>query len=236
MTIAGVLSGVTSNPDLYGKPALLTLSGDAAGGTSLKLSGELDQQNDPVGVVVKFSGSGFSLAGAALGDGEIGGTLAGGSAKISGEIRSTGDEWKGEVLVAASGVKLEPKVALSGAAAALVTDALKGLNKFSVRIGISGKESDLKLSFSSDIGDVVAAAMKKAFSGQFEAQRKALQSQVDKLYAAKLKDVRGQTDGASKQILGPLDAQRAALDRQLQDALKKSIGGKGLPDLKGLFK
>lgn len=236
MTIAGVLSGVTSNPDLYGKPATLALTGDAAGGTSLKLSGELDQQDDPVGVVVKFDGSGFSLAGAALGDGGLGGTITGGSARISGEIRSAGDEWKGDVLVEATGVRLEPKVALSGAAAGLVSDALKSLNKFSVRIGISGKESDLKLAFSSNIGDVVAAAMKKAVSGQFEAQRKALQSQVDALYNDKLKGVKAQADGTAAQVLGPLDAQRAALDRQLQDALKKQLGGKGLPNLKNIFR
>jgi hypothetical protein len=93
MTIAGVLNGVTSNPELYGKPALLTLTGEAAGGTSLKLSAELDQQDEPVGVAAKFDGSGFSLAGAELGDREIGGTLAGGSARVSGEIRSAGDEW-----------------------------------------------------------------------------------------------------------------------------------------------
>jgi uncharacterized protein (TIGR03545 family) len=235
MTIAGVLNGVTSNPELYGKPALLTLTGEAAGGTSLKLSAELDQQDEPVGVAAKFDGSGFSLAGAELGDREIGGTLAGGSARVSGEIRSAGDEWKGAVRVEAKGVKLEPKVALSGAAGALVSDALKSLNGFTVDIGISGKESDLKLTFKSNIGDVVAAAMKKAFAGQFEAQRKALQAQVDALYNEKLKGVRASADGTSSQVLGPLDDQKAALDKQLQDALKKSLGGKGL-DLKKIFR
>lgn len=236
MTLAGRLDGVTSNPDLYGKPATLELSGRAAGGTSLKLSGRLDQQNEPVGVVVTFDGSGFPLAGASLGDGEIGGKISAGRAKATGEMRSVGDEWKGEIFVQASGVMLEPKVALTGIAGKAASDALKSLNSFHVRVGISGKESDLKLAFASDAGDVLAGAMKKAMTGQFDAQRKALQARVDALYNEKLKGVRGQTDGLSSQILDPLDSQRAGLDRQLQDALKKSLGGKNLPNLNKLFK
>lgn len=236
MTMTGALAGVTSNPDLYGKPATLVLSGEGAGGASLRLSGELDQQNEPVGILVKFDGSGFSLAGAALGDDQIGAAIKDGAAHVTGEIRCVGDEWQGEVRITASGVKLEPQVALGGAASGLIADALKSLNSFQVRIGLSGKESDLKLVFSSDLGDVLSAAMKKAFSARFEAQRQALQAQVDALYDAKLKGVRAQTAATAAQVLGPLDAQRAALDRQLQDALKKSIGAKSLPGFKSLFK
>jgi uncharacterized protein (TIGR03545 family) len=236
MALAGKLNGVTSNPELYGRPATLDLSGDAAGGTSLKMAARLDQQNSPVGVGVKFSGTGFSLAGAALGDGSVGGTVTEGRARATGEIRSAGDEWLGEIFVEASGVKIEPKVALGGAAAGLVSDALKSLNAFSVKIGISGKEGDLHLSFSSNAGDVVAAAMKKAVSGQFEAQRKALQAKVDALYSDKLKGVQAQTHALSGQLLGPLDAQRAGLEGQLQDALKRSIGGVKLPNLNKLFR
>lgn len=234
LAISGLLNGVTSNPDLYGKPATLALLGSSSGGESVRLTGELDQQNEPVGVSVKFSGEGFSLAGATLGDGQIGGALTAGTAKATGELSSVGDEWKGDVVVEATGVKLEPKVTLDGIAGKAVTDALGSLNAFEVRIGISGKESDLKLSFSSDIGTVLAGAMKKAFAGQFESQRKAVEAKVAELYGPKLKDAHGATDGLSSQVLGPLDAQKAGLNKQLQDALKKSVGG--APNLNRLFK
>ena len=236
MALAGDLKGVTSNPDLYGKPALLTLSGDAAGGASMKLTGELDQQNDPVGVALALDGSGFSLAGSTLGDAQMGAAVSAGTAKVSGRLRSVGDEWSGEVLVSASGVRLDPKVSMPGAAGGLAAEALKSLNAFNVRIGISGKESDLKLAFSSNIGDAVASAMKKAVTGQYEAQRKALQAKVDALYNEKLKGVKAQTDGTNSAVMSPLDAQKASLDKQLQDALSKSMGGGKLPDFKKLFK
>lgn len=237
MELAGRLHGVTSNPRLYGKPALLELSGDAPGAGRLRLGGRLDQQDDPVGVGVSFSGEGFSLAGAALGDGSVGGVIADGRARVSGELRSAGEEWKGEVLVEATGVRVEPKVSLPAPADALVADALRSLGSFKARIGISGREDDLKLAFSTDAGETVAAAMRKAVSGRVEAQRKALQAKLDALYADKVKEARAQADALSAKVLGPLDAQKGALEKQLQEAVGKALGGGGqAPDLRKLFK
>ena len=236
MALAGLLSGVTSNPKLYGKPATLDLSGNAEG-ASLKLSARLDQQDDPVGVAVKFEGSGFSLAGAALGDGEVGGAIRDGRAKVSGELRSAGEEWKGEVLMEASGVSLEPKVTLPGTAGALVSDALRSLKTFNVRVGISGKENDLKLAFSSNAGDAISGALKKAVSGQLAAQRKTLESKLEALYGGKANDAQAQVAGLTGKLMGPLDAQRSALDRQLKEAAGKALGGPKLPaGLNKLFK
>lgn len=231
LDLKGVLDGVTSNPKLYGKPATLTLAGKSVSGPSVTLGGRLDQQNDPVGVTVDFSGSGFSLAGTSLGDGEVGGALTAGTAKVKGRLTSAGDEWTGEVFVEAAGVVLEPKVALTGTAGALVSDALKSLTGFSVRIGISGREDDLKLAFSSNAGEVVAAAMRKAVSGQLEAQKKVLEAKLAALYGDKAKDARASVDGLAGKLLGPLDAQKGALNKQLQDSIGKALGGRGLDKL-----
>lgn len=231
LDLKGVLDGVTSNPKLYGKPATLTLAGKSVSGPAVTMGGRLDQQKDPVGVTVDFSGSGFSLAGTSLGDGEVGGALTAGTAKLKGRLTSAGDEWTGEVFVEASGVVLEPKVALAGTAGALVSDALKSLTGFNVRIGISGREDDLKLAFSSNAGEVVAAAMRKAVSGQLEAQKKVLEAKLAALYGDKTKDARASVDGLAGKLLGPLDAQKGALNKQLQDSIGKALGGRGLDKL-----
>ncbi len=126
VALTGLLTGVTSNPKLYGKPARLELAG-ASEGLGLSLKARLDQQLDPVAVVVEFDGTGFPLAGSALGDGEVGGTLTAGSARVRGVVSTSGEEWKGEILATASGVSIEPKVALAGTAGRLVSDALRGL-------------------------------------------------------------------------------------------------------------
>jgi uncharacterized protein (TIGR03545 family) len=231
LDLKGVLNGVTSNPKLYGKPATLVLAGKSASGPAVSLDGRLDQEKDPVGVSLDFTGQGFSLAGTSLGDGEIGGALTAGSAKLKGRLASAGDEWTGDVLVEATGVKLEPKVALSGPAGALVSDALKSLTGFNVRVKISGKEDDLKLGFSSNAGDVIAAAMRKAVSGQMDAQKKVLEGKLAALYGDKGKDARASVDGLTAKLLGPLDAQKGALNKQLQDSVGKALGGARLDKL-----
>lgn len=231
LDLTGVLDGVTSNPKLYGKPATLTMQGRSASGPGVTLAGRLDQQNDPVGVVVDFTGSGFSLAGTTLGDGEIGGALTAGTAKLKGRLASAGEEWSGEVFVEASGVVLEPKVALGGTAGTLVADALKSLTSFNVRVGISGREDDLKLAFSSNAGEVIAAAMRKAVSGQLEAQKKILEGKLAAIYGDKGKDAQASVNGLAGKLLGPLDAQKGALNKQLQEAVGKALGGQGLDKL-----
>ncbi len=234
LDVTGVLSGVTSNPVLYGKPATLTLSGKAASGEAVNLAAEIQQQQDPVGIVLRFEGAGFPLAGASLGDGQVGGALSDGQARVSGEIRSVGDEWKGEIAVIATDVKLQPKVALAGLAGQAVSDALRSIDGFQARIGLAGTEENLKLAFSSNIGEILAGAMRKAFSGQIESQRKRVEAKIAELYGPQLRDARGATNGLAAKLLGPWDNQRADLDRQLQDTLKKSIGG--APNFKKLFK
>ena len=235
LNLKGLLNGVTSNPKLYGKPATLALSGASASGSAVTLNARLDQQQDPVGVSLDFEGSGFSLAGASLGDGEVGGTMKDGRARLKGHLSSSGDEWSGTVLVEATQVAFEPKVALNGAAGTLAADALKSLSGFNLRIGISGREDALKLAFSSDIGDAVANAMKKAVSGQLDAQKKALENKLSAIYGNKFKDAQAQNAGLTDKLLGPLDAQKGALNKQLQDALGKTIGNKPLR-LDSLFK
>lgn len=231
LDLQGVLDGVTSNPKLYGKPATLTLAGSGASGTAAKLSARLDQQNEPVGVTLGIDASGLSLAGTALGDGDVGGTLTKGFASVQGKISSTGDAWNGLIMVSASQIAIEPKVALGGTAGALVADALRSLTGFQVRIAISGREDDLKLAFSSNIGEAVAAAMRKAVSGQIEAQKKVLEAKLAALYGDKAKDARASVDGLAGKLLGPLDAQKAALNKQLQDAAGKALGGQRLDKL-----
>ncbi len=235
VALDGLLTGVTSNPKLYGKPARLELSGRSEG-IALNMKARLDQQADPVGVTLEFDGSGFPLAGSSLGDGEVGGVITAGAARVNGVIRSAGDEWKGEILATASGVSIEPKVALTGMAGRLVTDALRSLPGFTAKVSISGREDDLKFGVSSDIGTAVAGAMKKAVAGEFEVQRKALEAKVNALYDEQMKGLRAQSDGLTKQLLGPLDQQKGELDRLMKDALGKAVGQPKLPDLKKLFK
>jgi uncharacterized protein (TIGR03545 family) len=226
MTLSGELSGVTSNPPLYGKPARLTLKGAVpGGGPTMGLDGTLDQVKKPGATELQLHYAGLPLEGIGLGDDTLGAALKGGVGRLDGTIRIVGDEWNGTVLLQADKVSLAPQVKLSGPASSLAQSALSGIKRFSVTVGISGKESDLRLKLSSDLGSMVADGLKQGFKGQLEAQRRQLEQQVDALYAARAKQLQAQTDDLSKKYLGPLDKQRARLQDQLNRAVAHALGG-----------
>lgn len=229
MELSGTLTGVTSNAPLYGKPARLALKGAVpGGGPTMALLATVDQTRAPGATEVGLQYAGLPLSGLSLGDEQVGAGLKDGAARLNGTVRISGDEWKGSVLVQADGVKLEPKLALTGPAAGFASSALSGVRRFNATIGISGKEDDLKFSLSSDLGQTLADGMKQAVSGELAKQRAALAAKVDAAYAGQAKELQARTDALQKQLLGPLDAQKAKLDEQLRKATSQALGGKGL--------
>lgn len=233
MDLQGVLTGVTSNPPLYGKPAQLTMKGAVPKGPSMSLVATVDQVKKPGATELQLRYAGLPLTGMALGDDQLGASLKGGLATLNGTIRIVGDQWNGTVLLQADQVSLEPKVTLAGPAAGFAKAALSGIRRFTLTIGISGVESDLHFHISSDLGQTVAEGMKKAFSGELAKQRKAVEDKVNALYAGRAKQLQAQTDEAQKKLLAPLDKQKAQLDDQLKRAVSQGLG-KSIPGLNKL--
>jgi uncharacterized protein (TIGR03545 family) len=233
MDLSGVLTGVTSNPPLYGQPAKLSLRGvTAAGGPSMSLESTLDQTRLPGGMELQLRYAGLPLSGIGLGDDKIGAALTAGLGTLNGTVRIVGDQWNGTVLLSADNVALTPSVKIAGPAAPFASAALAGIKRFTVTIGISGREDDLRFNLSSDLGQTLADGMKKAFSAEVAKQRKALEEKLNALYAGRAQELRGQAEAAQKQLLAPLDKQKAKLDEQLKQAVSKGLGGIKLPKFK----
>jgi uncharacterized protein (TIGR03545 family) len=236
MDLSGSLTGVTSNPPLYGAPARLSLKGAVArGGPTMALEAAADQTRKPGGTELTLHYAGLPLDGVVLGDDSLGAAVKSGAGRLDGTIKIVGDEWNGSVILQADKISLTPKVGLNGPAAGFAQSALAGVRRLNATIAISGKESDLHFKISSDLGAAVADGMKKAFSGELAKQRKLLEDKVDALYAARAKQLQAQTDEQQKKLLGPLDKQRAALQDQLNRAVAKGLG-KGIPGLDKLFR
>lgn len=236
MDLSGELAGLTSNPPLYGRPTRLTLKGRTAqGGPAMGLEASLDRTRRPGGMDVALHYAGLPLSGVGLGDDKLGAALKGGVGRLDGDIKIVGDQWNGSVTLQASQVALDPKVALAGPAAGFARAALSSISRFNVKIGISGKEDDLRFAISSDLGATVAEGMKKAFSGELAKQRRELEAKVDALYSARAKELQAQNDALAKKYLGPLDAQRAKLQEQLNQAVSKGLG-RSIPGLDKLFR
>ena len=232
----GTLAGATSDAPLYGKPAKLTLSGKGSDGRSLMLEGVLDQVREPGTATVDFDYGGVPLAGLDLGDGQLGGALSRGSARVHGRLRLQGEQTSGEIVLEADGVELEPRVGLGGAAGRLAKDALKGIRRFRAVVGVLGTGQDLKFTLSSDMGQTIADALKRGVSDALAEQRKALQAKLDALYEQKAAELRSRTGALESSLLGPLLQREGTIDKAIKDSASKALGKPGIPGLDRLFK
>lgn len=210
MTLEGRLADVASD----GRTSRLKLEGKGSGRT-LTLLGALDSKALDLGLTY----GGLPLSGLALGQGDVAASVASGSAKADAKLRIT-ERWKGEALLDASGVKLKPQVALSGAAGRAASAALASVTRFSARVGVEGTEDDLRFSVGSDLGKTLAGALKNAATAEAEAKTRELRARLDAKYQPRLE---------------ALKARQAELLKPLEDAQKrlKESAGSGL---KGLFK
>ena len=202
MSLSGELLAATSNPPLYGKPARLTLKGETPGAaTALALEATLDQTRTPTWGEASLRWAGIPLSGTVLGDDELGALVKAGTARLNGTLRVKGDEWKGQILLQAEGVTLEPRVGLAGPAGKYAALALAGVRRFTMTIGIEGKDSALKFRLDSDLGAALADGLRRAFSDQLAAQRKVLEERVNALYAERAKALSAQTQGLESSLL-----------------------------------
>jgi uncharacterized protein (TIGR03545 family) len=231
LDLSGTLSGVTSNPPVYGNPARLVLKGGKPGGPSLDLAGLLDQTRAPGLTEATFRYQGVPLAGAVLGDEGMGAAVKAGSGRVSGSLRVVGERWQGTVRLDAEGVSLDPKLSLPGNQAKYAAMALKAVRRFSATIGIEGTEENLKLSLSSDLGRSLADGLKRAASQELEAQTRELRKKIDAAVAEKARPLQERLGKTQGELLGPLNAQQAELQKALQQAV-----GKAVPGLDKLFR
>lgn len=208
MTLEGKLSDVASD----GRTSRLRLEG-AGSGRTLALLGALDAK----ALDLDLSYAGLPLSGLALGEGDVAASVAAGSAKARAKLRIS-ERWKGEAVLDAAGVKLQPRVSLSGAAGRAAGAALSGISRFSARVGVEGTEDDLRFSVGSDLGKTLAASLKSSLTAEAEAETRKLRAQLDARYQPKL---------------DALKARQAELLKPLEDAQKrlKDSAGAGLKDL-----
>jgi hypothetical protein len=194
MTLDGRITDVASD----GRTSRLKLEGKGSGRV-LTLLGSVDAKVLDLNLLY----GGLPLSGLALGEGDVAAAVAAGSAKVNAKLRIT-ERWKGEAVLDASGVKLEPKVSLPGTAGRAASSALSGLRSFSARVGVEGVEDDLRFSVSSDLGKTLAASLRNAATAEAEVKTRELRAQLDGKYQPKLRELQARQAELLKPFEGNL--------------------------------
>jgi len=245
----GKLEGVTSNPPLYGKPAVLTLAGSQTGrAINARVVADLTQTVSRFGLQAAYNG--LPIRDYALGQkGSIALLINKAVGQFRGDLQLVGNALSGDIGFVASGVQATPELGAAGSSAiaqrmhASLTQSISQVKQLSMNAVVSGTSASPEFKIQSNLGDILSGAMKAAVGAEFAQQEKALRVELDRVSDAKIKELSSQLDGLGQQFLGPLAGQNKLVDdllaRLQQQATGGSTGGqavdKGLGAIKGLF-
>jgi uncharacterized protein (TIGR03545 family) len=244
---SGILTGITTNPPLYGKPATVNLHGNQ-GARSFNVQGVLDHTHDIPSESLQASYAGFSLNNLNLGqDGGLGMALRQGQGKANVALSIRGEQLEGHATMEGTGLSVEPKVdlksdnAIAQRAAKNVTASLSQVKAMSVGIGIGGTLASPQLNIESNIGSIISDALKNALGAEVAEQEKALRAELEKQTAGKIQELQGSVDALKQKALPQLAGHTQVIDDllgQVKSQAGRAIpgGNKPIEGLKNIFK
>jgi uncharacterized protein (TIGR03545 family) len=232
------VSGLTTDPAIYGKPAIFSASGDLAGAhpMSVRLSGVIDH----VGKVPRDSAqatvNGVRLPAIALpglpfsvdpGTGTVGFSFALQGERLSGrwEIASTHATWRSDSTGSAKRSTMED----------VVWQVISGLSDLKVRADLGGTIHAPTLSVHSNLDDALAARLQALVGDQVAKGEAKARAAVDQLVADKIGPVKGRVAALQTELAGKLGIERSQLDavqKQLEGQVRSLSGGLSLPKVK----
>lgn len=242
----GTLTGVTSNPPLYGKPAQLILAGQQ-GRRMIAAQGILDHTSSTPRGEIQTQYSGFALTPQTLGQPEAFQlNIKKGTANGDGRIILIGDQITGRVHFQGSDLSLDPSTGFKGSSpsterlSSSIIASLAQTKTLSADVTLSGTVASPGFSIDSSLGGVIGDAIKKAIGAEIGNQEKALRAEFDRQTQSSIKELDGLVGKLQQQSLPGLSSHSKAVDNllnQLKSQATKSapVSGKNLDGLKGLF-
>lgn len=201
-SLSGNFEGLTTQPALYGRPALFNLKGSLAGDTVREIifSGTLDHRDTPAKDAINLIIKGLRL--------EPGGPVISGKSPIqltsayldvNSDLRASGENLEGRVLLTV----LDPKITVE-TEASIITDLFKNIGAFDVVVSINGTLDQPLMTLSSSL----TKTMESRFQSIVQKEMKGLQGNLKKAIASRLdkylKESSSDTVALEKSVLGSL--------------------------------
>lgn len=239
LRLEGTAEGFTSQPAVYGKPAVLRLNGSGSG-RKMSLLAELDHTGEIPRDRLGMSMEGFPLRNMEAGsDSSLLIRTSGGKGSVSSLLEMRGENLDGKISLKAEGIRLEAKAAEPNINA-LLSKALTGDRNVQASISVSGTLDDPSMSASSDLGEILANALKSAAGKELEERKKEIEAKLDAAVKPVKDGLAAQMKEKEKELLDKANLNSSKIS-ELQNKLlnklkldKKSIIPEGLkiPGLK----
>jgi len=246
LSFEGTLTDLTSNPPLWGRPAVGLIQG-AQGSRALNARLTLDYTQEIPREALQGRYSGFALGEKTVGqEGSFTLAMSEGLGVVETGISIVGDALSGKVQFQGQQLKVNPSIALKTDSpigqrlSQSLTSSLSRVNSLSVGVGLGGTIQSPDFSIDSNIGGIVADAMKNALGAEVAEQEKALRAELNRHTDAALKQLEGQLSQLQSQFLPQISSQNKVVDDLLNQLKQKSLGAgtpadKPLQDLKNIF-
>jgi uncharacterized protein (TIGR03545 family) len=241
-TYTALISGLTTSPSQLGAPLEITLDRSAAaqGPTGLSLAAVLDHTTEAIRDSVGVSLSGIDLPEIDLP--ALGGRLGLDAGESTLRFLRTSDEidavlrWSSSQIswTGAESAAAGPAPALGSAdwARALLGRTLSGLGTVELEMGLRGNLDSPSLSVSSNLGEAVAASLRRELGAEIENAETRLREEVDQRIQPLVQDARTRVEGIRTQVGEQVAEQRRqieALRTQLEQRIQALTGGIQLP-------
>ncbi len=245
LDFAGTIEGITTQPQLYGKPLTAVIKG-AKAGRALDFKALIDNTGTAMKGNLSLKYSGMAVGVMALGNPEaMGASVTGGIGRFDGALAMAGENLKGDATFKIEGAKVTPQadnIKLAPLRTAVI-NSMSGLTAVTMGVKIGGTIDDPSLALTTDLAEKLANAFKGAFGAELAKAREQAQEQVDaalKPYKSKLesltksrqKEIQDKLDASQKDVTGSGDSILNSMKEKAAPAGVPALGKVKLPKFK----
>ncbi len=245
LDFAGTIEGVTTQPQLYGKPLTAVIKGSKAG-RALDFKALIDNTGTAMRANLSLKYSGMAVGVMALGKPDsIGASVADGTGRFDGALAMEGESLKGDAIFKIEGAKVTPQadsIKLAPLKTAVI-NSMSGLSSVAMGVKIGGTIDSPSLALTTDLAEKLSNAFKGAFGAELAKARAQAQEKVDaalKPYKSKLealtksrqKEIQDKLDASQKNVTGSGDAMLNGMKEKAAPAGVPALGKVKLPKFK----
>jgi len=249
---SGKITGITSDPPTYGKPATIAIEGTRQG-TALTVSviGKLDHTKETARDEFVFNVQGSDLKGKSWKLPEfLPSTVNRGRGSARFGVVVVGEKFDVSLQAKGEGLKLEGAKKANNTIERIIQKAFYTIDVITAKATAHGTGDDISFGISTNLDNIIAGQLKSLVGDEVNKVRQGINSHINSLLADKKKDVQQLFKKQQKELLaklsqksGPLTSQlnqSSSLIKGLQSDIKKNVGAglqKILPkDFKNIFK